>query len=155
MTKRAKIEALYQSGMTSIRLIVQATDYNYGYVSNILANIRNPGILLGAYKRWLAKNPYEKYASFQRSKKWKKDHPEKAAISRAHNLERHFNATFPQAIKRYQWWENEDIKFLRNNCTTLTIRQMALVLGRTYSGVQHKGHVLGLDMRGDKMGRRI
>ena len=46
----------------------------------------------------------------------------------------------------------DEIDFLEKNAATMTIRQLALALKRTYMGVQLKAHRMSIDLRGNKMG---
>lgn len=152
MTKRARIEALAREGKTKEE-ICEITDFSRGYVSNVLCDIRHPGLLRAAQSRWAEKTGWRSSrAAREARRQWRKEHRKDAAEHRRRTRTGHQKATLPLAQKRGQDWTPDEIWFLKKHGATMTIRQLALALGRTYVGVQLKTRRIGLDLRGEKMG---
>lgn len=155
MTKRTRIEEIYKEGKGP-REIHEITGFSYGYISNVIAEIRHPGTYNEARNRWLARGgkkaagrPETRRAN---KKRWKIRHPEKRADHDRQLATTHQNATLPSAARRYREWTLAEFEYLKNNGKTKSSRQLALELGRTYFAVRDAAHKFGINLRGNKMG---
>ena len=145
-TKRSVIEALFKEGK-KIGEITETTGFSYGYVGNIISDIRCPGTLARTRKN------YEKSGRRREAKQnWKKLHPILRSKYRKNMFNAHQDATRPLAVNSRQEWTIRDIEYLEQYGSTKTVRQMALDLRRSFASVQTKAFKMGIDLRGDKMG---
>ena len=152
MTKKAQIETLFREGK-ALGEIKSLTGFSRGYISNVLCNIRRPGLLRVAQDRWVEKSGWRSSPRARQARKmWRKNHRMEAAEHRRRMRRGHQKATLPTAQKHAQFWTPDEIYFLEKHGGTMTIRQTAIALGRTYVGVQLKARRMGFDLRGQKIG---
>lgn len=147
MTKRAQIEKLYWQGK-NVKEVIVLTGFGYGYVHNIFADIKKPGILNEASKRYL-----ETENGRESRRVSKKRNPKLRAHLKQSLVSRHQGATMPKARNYRQRWTMKEIEYLTKHGGEQTIHHLALELGRTYLGVQMAAQTHGVDLRGNKMGK--
>ncbi len=148
-TKKAIVEELFAEGMTSPIEIRKKTGFSYGYVRNIVSDIKSPGsfkksrekyfktkkgqsVRKRAIDKWRGNNPDKVRAH---RKKWRNNNPDKVMVQNNKRYRNRQEETIPTADNRYQEWTVEEIKFLEKNKEKNTIKEMALALNRTYGGV--------------------
>ncbi len=140
MAKRPIIEALCKAGYKSVD-IAQITSFSYKYITNIVSELKKPGTLKAARKRWLnsekgrawkqKKRPKER----ERLKTWKKLHPQYNIPYKRADFRKNQLVTKPHARKHRQEWILRDISYLQKFNGEKTTKELALDLGRTYSAV--------------------
>lgn len=152
MSKRAEIEILLQQDQTP-KEIAQLVGTSYEYVNNIVRDLRTPGKLAAAQKRY-SKNHKRKRTATARacSRRWKKNNITKVALHKQKILTAHQNLTKPNAHNAGQEWTLRDIEYLRDHGLMKSIHELALDLRRTYAAVQSAGHRFKIDLRGNKCG---
>ena len=133
MSKSQKIKILLQNGLTpkDIEII---TGFSYKYICNVVYDLKNPGVLLAANKRW------------------RKSHRDKNSKHKRKLILVHQEITKPLAKNARQPWMVHEIEYLKTHGSTKTIKELALDLKRTYRAVQMAGHRFNIDLRGNKMG---
>lgn len=155
MSKKAIIAKLFNEEGLGLKAIVEKTGYLYGYVSNVLGNLRHPGAAKKAQDRYLLNlnmpEKADRYQHYRETKKrWKKDHPDLKSKHRRQNIANHQEKTKGKATNHRQGWTTREVEYLRDHGQKKTVEQLALDLARTYCAIMGAGYRYRIDLRGNK-----